>query len=262
MSVTQTPPGRSIYVGQNDHIERVGLRQWNTELSVALKQPDGGRNQTGTNLVLTNVHANNSGDYAVAVSNAFGVVTSSVAALNVVAGPPIIIQQPAPAAATRYVTGHVMFTVSAAGTIPISYQWQYENTPISGATTASLSLTGLQASNSGSYNVVVINPHGTNISSNAVLTVTAPPADYPAAIVSLGPQAYWRLNDTAGTTANDYIGDSAGTTVGGVTHNAPGPSAPAFPGLESNNVAFVFDGTNWDVATPLTINGNQGTFGP
>ena len=49
------------------------------------------------------------------------------------------------------------FSVTAAGTTPLSCQWQFNSTPISGATGTSYTLTGAQSTNAGSYTVVVTN---------------------------------------------------------------------------------------------------------
>ncbi len=70
----------------------------------------------------------------------------------------------------------VTFQVKAAGTPPLSYQWQFNGTNLDGAVSADLTLTNLQASQQGTYNVLVTNDFGAVLSSNAVLTVLGPPA--------------------------------------------------------------------------------------
>jgi len=63
------------------------------------------------------------------------------------------------------------FTVTATGTAPLAYQWYDNNSaPISGATTATLTLPNAQQSQSGSYSVTVTNLYGST-STNASLTV-------------------------------------------------------------------------------------------
>ncbi len=254
-ALTHSPAGPVNYEGQTitNAVRAVGSGtlsyQWyknNTNLV----------GQTGTNLVLVNVHTTNSGPYSVVVSNAYGVVTGALV-LDVVAGPPIISQQPTPATATRYLNGSVTFTAAAVGSVPITYQWQRGTNPISGATAASLTLTGLQSANAGSYDVVASNPHGSVTSSYAVLTVSGVASNYASAIVSLGPTAYWRLNESSGTTAFDYSGGYNGTIAGGVTLAQPGAT---YPGLNAGNTAYVFDGSSGVVNTPLLINGSEGTF--
>jgi len=65
----------------------------------------------------------------------------------------------------------VIFTVTAAGSVPLSYQWLKDNAPIGGASESSLVLTNLQLTNAGNYSVVVTNAYGSTASSNAYLTM-------------------------------------------------------------------------------------------
>ena len=66
---------------------------------------------------------------------------------------------------------NVTFTIGAAGTPPLAYQWQFAGTNLIGATNASLSLVNVQPANAGSYQVIVTNAYGST-NSSAVLTVT------------------------------------------------------------------------------------------
>jgi Concanavalin A-like lectin/glucanases superfamily/Immunoglobulin domain len=71
--------------------------------------------------------------------------------------------------------GNVSFTVSATGAEPMVYQWEFNDVLILGATNSTLALTGVQASNTGSYKVVISNATGTKTSAVAILTVTDSP---------------------------------------------------------------------------------------
>src|SRR5688572_3458995 len=53
----------------------------------------------------------------------------------------------------------VTFAVQARGAGPISYQWSFGNSPISGATSSSLTLTNVQTAAEGAYTVSVTGPH-------------------------------------------------------------------------------------------------------
>jgi len=87
---------------------------------------------------------------------------------------PSILSQPAGQAVI--VGSNATFAVSAAGTMPLMYQWNHEGTSINGATSSSLTLTNVQMSQAGNYAVTVTNLAGSITSSNAVLTVyPAPP---------------------------------------------------------------------------------------
>ncbi len=74
------------------------------------------------------------------------------------------------------------FSVTTSGTPPLSYQWTFDTTNIVAATNATLVLTNVQLTNAGIYAVVVSNPAGSVLSSNATLTVNPPPPCDPAAI--------------------------------------------------------------------------------
>jgi uncharacterized repeat protein (TIGR03803 family) len=82
----------------------------------------------------------------------------------------------------RAVAGtNVTYTAAASGTGPLSYQWQLNGVNIPGATGATLTLTNVTVSNSGSYTVVVTNAYGSVTSDPVTLAVIGP------AISSLNP---------------------------------------------------------------------------
>jgi hypothetical protein len=85
------------------------------------------------------------------------------------AGPPSIISQPANQTVT--VGGSATFSVMAGGSPPLSYQWNFNGTNISGATDSTLTLNNVQASQAGNYTVLVTNAFGSVLSSNVVLTI-------------------------------------------------------------------------------------------
>ena len=129
--------------------------------------------ETNSTLVLLNAPQSASGNYRLVVSNIAGVATSSLAMLTVVIRP-FITQSPASLIVTQ---GHVaMFTVTAGGDAPLSYQWRHDGAAIASATSASFSLAGAQSSDAGSYDVVITNLSGSLTSSTATLTVLVPPS--------------------------------------------------------------------------------------
>jgi hypothetical protein len=118
---------------------------------------------------------------------------------------PTITTQPADAAAT--VGGTAAFSVVAAGTAPLSYQWQKGGTAIAGATAASYTTPALQIGDDGAlFAVLVTNSSGTASSANAKLTVTPQTASGPAADVTTFKNDTWRtgqyLSETTLTPAN------------------------------------------------------------
>jgi uncharacterized delta-60 repeat protein/uncharacterized repeat protein (TIGR02543 family) len=107
------------------------------------------------------------------VTNAFGSVTSQVATLTVT--DPVIITQPV--SQDRNLGESVTFSVTAEGTLPLSYQWWKDGLPLAQGTDASLTLTNLQGADAGDYQVVVTGPYGSVTSAVAVLTVNLTTAD-------------------------------------------------------------------------------------
>ena len=155
-----------------------------------------------------------------------------------VAQPPSLLLQPT--GGTRYVTQSKTFTATAAGTLPLYYQWRHAGTEIPGATNNYLTLTNLTAAAAGAYDVVVTNRAGVTNSAEATLTVIAPSAgSYEAAAIGLNPVAYYRYNETAGSTvAYDYWGGYDGTVNANATMGLPGPTNPPFAGFEALNTAL------------------------
>ena len=134
--------------------------------------------------------------------------------------PPAIISQPQ---SQGVATGNsVTFSITTTGASPLSYQWLFNGTNISGATTNPFTLAGAQLTNAGTYSVTVTNIAGSATSSNAVLTVTnAPPS------ISVPPQ---NQNVLAGQTATfsvtaggtlplNYQWQLGGTNISGATTN-------------------------------------------
>jgi hypothetical protein len=140
-----------------------------------------GTNQTST-LQLISVSAANTGNYTVVVSNFWGSVTSSPAALTIGGGAirPAITSQPVPSSVLA--GQNASFAVTATGDQPLSFQWWKGNVPlsnggsVSGATSNVLTLTGVQTVDAGNYSVVVTNVAGSTNSAPTALGVSAPPA--------------------------------------------------------------------------------------
>jgi Immunoglobulin I-set domain/PQQ-like domain len=112
--------------------------------------------------------------FDVVVSNTAGSQTSAMATLtvNAVAVAPTITTQPANQTVTVGQTA--TFSVTAAGTAPLTYQWQKNSANISGATAASYTTPATVAGDSGAkFDVVVSNTVGSQTSTMATLTVNA-----------------------------------------------------------------------------------------
>jgi len=132
----------------------------------------------GPALVLTNVATNSAGSYDVVVSNAYGSITSCVATL-MVGYPPVITSQPT---SLMLMDGaSATFSISATGTSPLFYQWQFngvnlaDNSSVAGSQSNVLTLTGVTSVDRGTYQVVVNNAYGLT-NAIAVLEVQETPA--------------------------------------------------------------------------------------
>lgn len=125
---------------------------------------------TNATLTLTNTMASQAGYYSILVTNAWGQTNSSSATLSFFV-PPVITAQPTNVNAK--VGAAAAFTVAATGSAPLRYQWYWNatNNPLSGATNATYAIAVVQATNAGTYSVLVTNVAGAVLSSNAVLSV-------------------------------------------------------------------------------------------
>jgi hypothetical protein len=119
------------------------------------------------------VSGDNGATFRVIVSNSAGSATSASATLTVNSAPvgPSISAQPANQTVTVGLTA--TFSVVAAGTAPLTYQWQKNNADISGANSAKYTTPPTVSGGSGAtFRVKVTNPVTTITSNPATLTVT------------------------------------------------------------------------------------------
>jgi hypothetical protein len=131
---------------------------------------------TNASLTVSNATSANQGNYVAVVSNNSGSVTSSPAVLTVRSAPTITgpVQQQIVDPGSN-----VTFTVTASGTTPMSFQWRFNGTVISGATTGTLLRNNVQHTNGGVYSVTVANSVG-QASSQAELYVRPTIVSLPA----------------------------------------------------------------------------------
>lgn len=92
--------------------------------------------------------------------------------------PPALTQQPR--SHTRFAGGsgggtNVSFQAVATGSSPLAFQWQHDGADLPGATGATLTLTNVTSANAGIYRVLVSNPYGSAVSTNARLSIVDAP---------------------------------------------------------------------------------------
>jgi len=202
----------------------------------------------------------------------------AAAATSTDASAPSIVTQPANASVTAGQTA--LFTVNAAGTAALTYQWQNNSNPIAGATSATYTTTAVTMADTGStFTVVVTNAAGSATSAVATLTVNpaAPPsldsqpqsqsvpvgASATFAVTAAGPgliNYQWRKNLSAitGATASSYTTPPASEADAGSAYDV----------IVSNNMGSVTSGSAaLQVTIPATAsyyvatNGNDNADG-
>jgi hypothetical protein len=123
--------------------------------------------------------------YTVTVSNAGGEVTSNPANVTFLTSQPA--QGPRivdpPKSITAAAGGMAVFRVGAAGTAPLSYQWQKDGADLPGETHSTLTLSPVQVTQQGNYTVTVRNEAGSIASEAAELKVIVGGATPPPVIV-------------------------------------------------------------------------------
>jgi hypothetical protein len=127
---------------------------------------------TNSTFVIANAQPVHRGTYTVTLTNSVGELSTTGAVLSVTVLPVRITSQPRSVNAKE--GSKAIFSVTAAGSPPFSYQWRLAEVDIDGATNASLVITNVQAGNAGVYSVVVRNAETEATSLKALLNVIAP----------------------------------------------------------------------------------------
>jgi hypothetical protein len=118
--------------------------------------------QTNSDFILQRASSLLPSQYCVVVSdsaNPPNVVTSRTARVLLYTAPRFTVQ---PASLSRIAGNNAAFRAVAAGTAPLSYQWNLEGLPIAGATNSLISLTNVQSADAGHYQCVVTGAYGSS----------------------------------------------------------------------------------------------------
>ncbi len=196
-----------------------------------------------TNSTFTQVFTvTNTGSYYVSVANSYSTVKSGSLSISVTAvSAPSVLQ--GPLSRTLYPGATLSLSVTAAGGA-LSYQWQRASTNIPGATTSSYQVSKVTAADAGAYTGIVSNRLGTAPFGPATITIPTPPkGSYEAVVTADAPVAWWRLDETAGSTS---MWDSMGRHDGYYTNVSGSPVTLGAPGVLANDAdtAVSFDGTS------------------
>jgi len=124
-------------------------------------------------------YASATGNWSTGASQNSSATTGNVWGANFVVtaatAPSILI---APQSQTVLVGGTATFSVSAAGSGTLAYQWQFDGVNVAGATNSTLSFNAVQAADAGFYQVAISNGVGALTSPAAALNVTGVPVSF------------------------------------------------------------------------------------
>ncbi len=202
-----------------------------------------------------------------------------IQAVQGVVSPPVITIQPTPSLV--YPGQSPKLTVSAAGTLPLSYEWTRNGTNlidggnISGSSSNILTISGVSAADLfTNYSVIVTNVAGAVTSSVASLALTSPSGAYESAVVADAPFAFYTFsetNDPSTGIAEAYDSISAfngtyGTTALNAFNGIVGPQATAdgLIGFSDTNAALgatylQTPPTSFVTLPPFNLNSGAGT---
>ena len=210
-----------------------------------------------SSLTVSNLLCADAAQYWVVITNASGSVTSLVATLSVV--DPFLSRQPA--SRTNNAGTTATFTVQAAGTPQLNYQWFKgsvgldDGTNVSGTHTATLTLTNVLGADMGGYQVTVSNALGSVTSAVATLSVRDPYISSPPASQKVSPGQTVGFTITAAGTQlayqwrKDGVQGAGATTTALVVTNAQRPDAGLYDVVVSSSF-----GSATSTAAMLTMN--------
>lgn len=219
---------------------------------------------TSTSLTVSNAQPADAGNYFIVITNIAGAVTSSVASLQVVSVPPVIVLQPQ--GQNTNAGTNVLLATAVTGDAPLNFQWYFNGVPLAntshilGSTSSNLTMVNVQTSDTGNYFMVVTNLAGMATSSVVTVTILSPPVvatqptgrsvppgwptTFSATFTGGTPMTYqWQLSGTniPGATNTTYALAAVGTNDLGFYHlvasNSFNVTASADAKLTFGNVA-------------------------
>jgi hypothetical protein len=148
---------------------------------------------TNANYGIASASVASSGDYRVVAVTSGGSATSATAIASILI-PPSITRAPKPVLVGN--TLRASFSVKAAGSAPLSYQWQFNGANIPNAKSATHVIENAQPGQIGSYRCVVTNPVGSATSIGAELSGVAIKKQPRALTLQAGKRAVFSVKGT------------------------------------------------------------------
>ena len=190
-------------------------------------------------------------------------ITFSGGTLSVAPSSLVITSQPQ--SQTVVAGSSALFSVSASGTGPLSFQWKKDgSTILTGGTSSTYTIPAATTANAGSYSVVVTNSSGSVSSGSATLTVNTPVSitSQPASVtVTSGSSASFSVTAT-GTAPLTYQWKKDGTSITGGTSStytipaATATNAGTYSVVVTNLLGSVSSASaTLSINTPVSITG-------
>lgn len=219
-------------------------------------------------LMISNVTPASQLDYVAVATNSYGSATSSPPATLTVLGAGVT--GPVPLHQVIYAGYPAQLTVTDLGGGAITNRWQFNGGNLSNggvysdATTTNLLISSVSPANVGNYQGVVSSAFQSVTSSVASLGIAYRDGSiYESAVLAYGPVDYYRLDETSGTNAWDFVGGKTGYYETNPVFGNFGPTPADFPGFASTNLAGAFtvlDTNAFITLPPWNLNTNTVTI--
>jgi hypothetical protein len=204
---------------------------------------------TSNVLTIASAALSDTGDYDVTITNATGSVSSGPVPVTVVNPSAVGVDQLVGFHnRTLYKGGTLQLTVVAHGG-GLKYRWYKNNSLIASASASTFTIPAVTNSDAGSYSVVVSNSFPSSASNGPVvitIPVVANTNSYEGQIIASAPEAWWRLDEPAGSTnLFDGMGRHDGVYTNMYGTNLAAPVALGVPGalVGDANTAASFSGS-------------------
>jgi uncharacterized delta-60 repeat protein len=236
MVITAQPQSQTVLAGSNVTLSVTAT----SALPLGFQWLKNGSNlpaATAAQLSITNVRGLDGGFFSAVVSNSYGSLTSSIAAVAVITAP-LTNQQ-----VVR--RSNPQFSINVTSPVVLNYQWRSNGVLIAGATNRDYTISNVQTNQNADYSLVITQPEGAALTNSATLTVLP--------IIRRVP-GWWP--DQPLTVALDYS-PSAGVVSHTFTEQIPTNSALGLIAVRTNNAGVNIGyapGTNIFQLHPTNIN--------
>jgi hypothetical protein len=226
VEILDQPPNRTVCPGKSTGF---AVRASGVGLSYQWRKNDQDiPGATDVSVAIFNATRADEGIYVVVVSGMCGSATSLPATLTFDRSVQILNQ---PLGQTACVGGSATFSVNATGVGALTYRWKRNGTDIPGAVSSTYTVSNVRPEDDGTTYTVVVGPCGSDVSSNARLTVGAGNVTVDDASACAGGSVVLRANVSGGSGNYSYAWSTGQS----------GPSITVSPAATSTYVVTVTD---------------------